>query len=269
MSKPSPKKPLKKAENSVPLFPMRINKYLALKNYSTRRGADDIITSKKVFINGTLAVLGDKVNETDKVEVRYRGKTAPQFFYFAFNKPVGMTTGAEKVSSSTTRQVGGKIINTVSVIDIIASLPKELQSLKLFPVGRLDKESHGLIILTNDGRVTDRLLNPKFEHDKEYEVVTARPLRTNFKEKIEAGLNIEGYVTKSAQAKQLGEKKFAITLTEGKTHQVRRMVSALFNEVADLKRTRIMNVRLGNLASGTTRKLEGKELSDFLTGLGL
>jgi 23S rRNA pseudouridine2604 synthase len=248
-------------------FPMRINKYLALKNYSTRRGADEIITAKKVFINGVIAVLGDKVNETDTVEVKYRGKTAPKFAYFAFNKPAGMMTNKDNSDNTTIKN--GKKEEKVDVEDIITSLPKELESLKLFPIGRLDKESHGLIILTNDGRVTDRLLNPKFEHDKEYEVTTARPLRANFKEKIESGLNIEGYITKPAQAKQIAEKKFLLTLTEGKTHQVRRMVSALFNEVSDLKRTRIMNISLGNLASGTTRKIEGTELTDFLTGLGL
>ena len=235
-----------------PLFPMRINKYLALKNYSTRRGADDIVTAGKVFINGRVAVLGDKVTETDSIDVKYRGKTAPTFVYLSYNKPVGLTTNDD-----------------VSEKGIVASLPKEMQKLKLFPVGRLDKESSGLIILTNDGRVTDRLLNPKHEHEKTYEVTTAKPLRDNFKEKIEAGLNIEGYVTKPALAKQIAEKKFTITLTEGKTHQVRRMVSALYNEVRALKRVSIMNIRLGNLAPGTTRTLEGKELETFLKSLDL
>lgn len=246
-----------KLVNEPAQFPMRINKYLALKNYSTRRGADEIISAKKVFINGRLAVLGDRVNETDMVEVKYRGKTAPKFVYFAFNKPIGMTTGAEP-------ERHGK-----RDLDIISSLPKELQMLKLFPIGRLDKDSHGLIILTNDGRVTDRLLNPKYEHEKEYEVTTAQPLRANFEEKIASGLKIEGEIAKPAKAKRIGEKKFRIILTEGKTHQVRRMVSAQFNEVSDLKRIRIMNIKLGSIKSGTTRTLIGKELGDFLSGLGL
>jgi len=250
---PSPANP----NNNPAQFPMRINKYLALKNYSTRRGADEIISAKKVFINGRLAVLGDRVNETDTVEVKYRGKTAPKFAYFAFNKPIGMPTGAEP-------ERHGK-----RDLDIISSLPKELQMLKIFPIGRLDKDSHGLIILTNDGRVTDRLLNPKFEHDKEYEVTTAQPLRSNFEEKIASGLKIEGEIAKPAKAERIGEKKFRIILTEGKTHQVRRMVSALFNEVVDLKRIRIMNIKLGSLKSGTVRELAGRELADFLSGLNL
>jgi pseudouridine synthase len=263
------------------LYPMRINKYLALKNYSTRRGADDLITSKKVFINGVLAVLGDKIHETDTVEVKYRGKTAPKFAYFAFNKPIGMTTGIEKENTPVVAKYIDPSLGRNNVRlhikrkekelpkDIIASLPKELHALKLFPIGRLDKDSHGLIILTNDGRVTDRLLNPKFEHSKEYEVTTARPLRNNFKEKIEAGIHIEGYVTKPAEATRLNERRFSIVLTEGKTHQIRRMVSALFNEVSDLKRTRIMNIQLSNLPENTARAIEGKELADFLSNLGL
>ena len=191
-----------------------------------------------------------------------------------------MTTGAEPAKPETkeiskTSVLQGpngmrKIIKKdTTPADIISSLPKELKDLKLFPIGRLDKESHGLIVLTNDGRVTDRLLNPKFEHEKEYEVSTARPLRQNFKEKIEGGLNIEGYITKPAQAEKVSDNKFRITLTEGKTHQVRRMVSALFNEVTDLKRIRIMNIRLGNTKPGEARKLTGEELSTFLKGLNL
>ena len=252
-----------------PVFPMRINKYLAWKNYSTRRGADEIITSGKVFINGRVAVLGDKVNETDNVEVKYRGKTAPTFMYIAYNKPVGVTTNDEIIEGIENRKIKKEKTEREKLPGIIARLPKELQKLKLFPVGRLDKESSGLIILTNDGRVTDRLLNPKHEHEKTYEVTVAKPLRDNFKEKIKAGLNIEGYITKPAYAKQIGEKKFTITLTEGKTHQVRRMVSALFNEVRDLKRVSIMNIPLNNLAPGAYRTLEGKELEVFLKNLGL
>jgi 23S rRNA pseudouridine2604 synthase len=235
------------------VFPMRINKYLALKNYSTRRGADEFITSGKVFINGQVAKLGDKVLESDKVEVRYRKKALPTFSYFAYNKPVGMNTGKEKDSAK----------------DIISSLPEDMQKLKLFPVGRLDKDSQGLIIITNDGRVTDRLLNPKHEHIKEYEVVTTKPLRESFKEKIEEGIDIEGYKTKPASAKRISDNKFSIVLTEGKTHQIRRMVSALFNEVKDLKRTKIMNIKLGTASVGSYRKIEGDELNEFLKGLGL
>ena len=234
-------------------YPMRINRYLALKNHATRRGADDLIRQKKVLINGKIAVLGDKILETDVVTLRQKASQAPRYAYIAFNKPIGMMTSAQNRGEN----------------DIIRSLPKELQPLRLFPIGRLDKESHGLIILTNDGRITDKLLNPKYEHEKEYLVSTARPLRNNFKEKMEGGINIEGYVTKPARVEQLDENTFRVALKEGKTHQVRRMVSAVFNEVTDLERIRIMNIELGNLPPNSYKILEGKTLTEFLRSLGL
>src|SRR6185436_18166615 len=102
----------------------------------------------------------------------------------------------------------------------------------VFPVGRLDKDSSGLLILTNDGRVTDRLLSPAYEHDKEYQVRTSEPLRDSFKKFMEAGVDIEGYITKKCVVRKTGPKTFTITLTEGKKHQISRMVSAMHNTVA-------------------------------------
>ena len=218
-------------------FPMRINKYLALKNHATRRGADELIKKNLVLINGRFAVLGDKVNEEDNVEVR-ANKKAKVYEYYAYNKPIGMQTEAINISG-------------------------------LFPIGRLDKDSHGLIILTNDGRITDRLLNPKHVHDKEYVVETKEKLRSNFKEKMEAGVQIENEQTEPCKVKILGDKKFSVILTEGKKHQIRRMCSALFTEVEDLERIRIINIALGKLAPNQTRKIEGEELKTFLKSLGL
>jgi 23S rRNA pseudouridine2604 synthase len=212
---------------------MRINKYLADKKISTRRGADELVKNKKVFINGKLAVLGSQVSETDKVEVR--GAKTQTYLYFAYNKPIGIETDS----------------------------PKEAQP-GLFPLGRLDKNSHGLLILTNDGRITDQLLNPKYFHEKEYVVRTKEKLRSSFKQKIEAGVNIEGYQTKKCKVKLLGPNTFKIILTEGKKHQIRRMCSALFQEVADLKRERIMNIKLGTLKDGALREIKGEELKTFL-----
>lgn len=229
-------------------FPMRINKYLALKNYSTRRGADELIEKKQVLINGRFAVLGDKVTEKDVVEVR-KNKKASSYVYFAYHKPVGVVTLAP--------QSGEKAIK--DVVDL-----KEV-----FPVGRLDKDSSGLLILTNDGRITDRLLNPKYDHEKEYAVETKDKLRSSFKEKMEAGVDIGDYITQKCKVEILGEKKFSITLGEGKKHQIRRMCVALFAEVKTLKRTRIMNIKLGNLNPNTYRKIEGEELNVFLKSLGL
>lgn len=211
-------------------YPMRINKYLALQKISTRRGADELIENKKVFINGKLALLGSKVEENDKVEVR--GAKEKSYSYLAYNKPVGIETDS----------------------------PKE----GLFPLGRLDKNSHGLLILTNDGRITDRLLNPKYIHEKEYVVRTSNKLRSSFKQKMEAGVNIEGYQTKKCKVKIVNDFTFRVILTEGKKHQIRRMCSALFQEIEDLKRERIMNIKLGNLGSGKTREIKGEELKTFL-----
>ncbi len=211
-------------------YPMRINKYLAYKKISTRRGADELIKQKKVFINGRLALLGSKVKESDTVEVK--GVEKRNYSYFAYNKPTGVETSSLEQG--------------------------------LFPLGRLDKASHGLLILTNDGRITDQLLNPKYFHEKEYLVKTKNKLRSSFRQKVEAGVNIEGYQTKKCKVQIIDDFTFRIILTEGKKHQIRRMCSALFQEVADLKRERIMNIKLGNLKLGAKREIKGEELSAFL-----
>ncbi len=214
-------------------YPMRINKYLALKKIATRRGADTLVAEQKVFINGKRAVLGSKVNETDKVEVR--GAKPIEYKYYAYNKPIGIETGS----------------------------PKEA-AVGLFPIGRLDKASHGLLILTNDGRITDQLLSPKYFHEKEYVVKTSNKLRGSFKDKMEAGVNIEGYTTKPCKVEIVNDFTFRVILTEGKKHQIRRMCSALFQEVADLKRERVLNIKLGRLKPKGLREIKGKELSTFL-----
>lgn len=234
-------------------YPMRINKYLALRGFATRRGADELIEKKKVYINGRLAELGDKVQETDKVEVRKSNKPTAPRIYVAYNKPRGVITHSPGDDED----------------DIKILLEDAPELAGVFPIGRLDKDSSGLIILTNDGRITDRLLNPKFEHEKEYVVTTVQDLRPSFKEHMEKGVEIEGYQTKPAKVRILGERKFAITLTEGKKHQVRRMVVAMRNEVKTLERTRVMNITLGRLPRGAHRSIEGAELSDFLKSLGL
>lgn len=212
---------------------MRINKYLADQKISTRRGADELIKNKKVFINGKLAMLGSQVNENDKVEVR--GVKPVEYKYYAYNKPIGIET----------------------------SSPRE----DLFPLGRLDKASHGLMILTNDGRITDRLLSPKYYHEKEYLIKTSNKLRSSFKKNMEAGVNIEGYNTKKCKVQIINDFTFRITLTEGKKHQIRRMCSALFQEIADLKRERIMNIKLGTLKPNDFREIKGAELAIFLKPL--
>lgn len=227
---------------------MRINKYLALHKHSTRRGADLLIAKKQVFLNGRLAILGDKVNEKDQVEVRFRGKQKP-YIYIAYNKPRGVVTHSAEEGEK-------EIKHEVAVKDV-------------FPVGRLDKDSHGLIILTNDGRITERLLGPTHAHEKEYLVKVKGTLRSSFKEKMEAGVKIDREHTGKCKVQILNENTFKVILTEGKKHQIRRMCVALFQEVADLKRIRISNIELGKLPPGAHRNIVGDELQTFLQSLDL
>jgi 23S rRNA pseudouridine2604 synthase len=237
-------------KNIDTLYPMRINKYLAWKAISTRRGADELIKQHQVFINDKLAELGSKVNEKDKVEVRgqIKGSIEKPYVYFAYNKPIGIITHSPGENEK----------------DIKENMKNKRIPKDVFPLGRLDKDSHGLIILTNDGRITDRLLNPKYVHEKEYVVKTSNKLRSIFKQKMEAGVNIEGYQTKECKVKIINDSTFNITLTEGKKHQIRRMCSALFQEIADLKRIRIMNIKLEKLRPNEFREIKGEELSIFL-----
>lgn len=228
------------------VYPMRINKYLAHKNYCTRREADTMIEAGKVLVNGKKAKLGDKVLKSDVVEVRFRAKKQR---YFAYNKPRGVITHSP-----------GKYEK-----DIRASV--RLQG--VFPVGRLDKDSHGLMLLTDDGRVTDKLLNPDYVHEKEYIVTTKEPLQNNFKRRMESGVDIEGHTTRNCRVSVLGHKTFSIVLTEGKKHQIRRMCAALGYVVADIERIRIMNIGLKGLKAGEHREITGAELRKLLSLLGL
>ena len=138
-----------------------------------------------------------------------------------------------------------------------------------FPIGRIDKDSEGLIILTDDGRVTERLLSPEKGHEKEYEVVVDKKLTSLFKKKMSAGVNIEGYTTKPAEVVLKTDKTFLITITEGKKHQIRRMCAALGYQIQKLKRIRVINIELGKLKPAQYKKIVDRELTDFLTALNL
>jgi len=233
-------------------FPMRLNKYLAHEGIATRRAADELIEKKRVLVNGTVASVGMKVDEGDEVTIRRSAKPR-EFAYVLLNKPAGVDTHAEKG--------GGR--------DALGMLPPELRMLGLFPVGRLDKASAGLMLFTNDGRITDRLLNPDHDHEKTYDVTTKEPLRSNFKQRMEEGVDIEGYRTKPARVEIVNESRARITLTEGKKHQIRRMVVALGGQVRTLTRTRIGSLTLGTMPEGGHRVLSGEPLQAFLESLGL
>lgn len=232
-------------------YPIRINRYLAHKGLTTRRGADDLITKGLVTINGVPAKLGDKVSEKDNVVVAERALTQAKlrYRYIAYHKPRGVSTDVQPGTQS------------------IASALPALRGLS--PLGRLDKASHGLIILTNDGRLTERLLHPSHAHEKEYVVQVDKPVTDSFIRRLERGVLIEGYKTKPAHARRAGETIFNITITEGKKHQIRRMATALGYQVLDLNRVRIMNVKLGTLKEGAYRAIEGTELVTLLKSLGL
>ena len=227
-------------------YPVRINKYIASRGIATRKDADTLIEKGLVTINGRRAVLGDKVQGSDKVEVK---GARTKYRYFAYYKPSGVITHSPEKGET----------------DIMRSIP--LRS--VFPVGRLDKRSSGLIILTDDARVTDRLLNPEYTHDKEYRVTTREPLPNNFKKVLERGVDIGGYVTKPCTVEIRSDNKFSITLTEGKKHQIRRMCDVMKTSVAELQRVRVMNIKLGTLKPNEYRELKGQELEQFLKAIGL
>ena len=229
-------------------YPIRINKYLAYKEIASRRGADELIIKRIVTINGKVAKLGDYVRERDDVKIT--GKIEKDFKYFAYYKPRGLPT-----SNSSN--------NEKNVVDIFADE-------KLAPVGRLDKDSEGLLILTNDWRVTEKLLSPDKESEKEYTVNTRENIREGVVAILEKGMDTKRYgVLKPAQAEITNENTIKIVLHEGKKHQIRIMLSDLKLTVTKLKRTRILNITLKKLRPGEVRQLKGEELTEFLLKLDL
>lgn len=230
-------------------YPMRINKYLAHKGLATRKGVDELIASKKILINGRIAVLGDKVLETDKVTVRGI-HSKKNYIYLAYNKPKGI------VSSNPQRDEKG-IMDTLDT------------KTKVFPVGRIDKESHGLMILTNDGRVTDRLLNPAYEHEKEYIVQVDRKFSPGFIRNMQDGVDIGDGITKKAKVKKVKDDVFNVILTEGRNRQIRRMTEKLGYTVRDLQRIRVQNIKLNKIPKGGYVEITGADKEEFLKSIGL
>ncbi|GKV55280.1 pseudouridine synthase [Sporosarcina sp. NCCP-2222] len=226
---------------------MRINKFLSEAGIVSRRGADKWIEDGRVTINGQLAELGSRVEPGDDVKVDGKPvQTEEQLVYIALNKPVGIT-------STTERHVEGNVVDFVN------------HPLRIFHIGRLDKDSDGLLLLTNDGDIVNEILREEHGHEKEYIVTVDRPLTKEFIRQMESGVNILGTTTKPCKVKQLGPRKFNITLTQGLNRQIRRMCSALGYQVRRLQRTRIMNIHLGNLPVGTWRDLTEKELQELFT----
>jgi 23S rRNA pseudouridine2604 synthase len=233
-------------------FPMRINKYIAHTGVASRREADELVNKRQVKINGKTAEMGQQVHEADKVEVL--GKTKAKT-YLAYYKGRGIITHSPASDE----------------VDIAGRLAADFGITHVSPVGRLDKDSEGLMILSNDGRITGPMLDPEAGHEKEYEVLVDKPIGGMFLRAMETGVDIEGYRTKPATAveNEKNKKRFNLTLTEGKKHQIRRMCAALGYQVQSLKRVRIMNIKIEKLKPNQYRKMHGEELKLFLKELGL
>jgi 23S rRNA pseudouridine2604 synthase len=230
---------------------VRINKYFTQQGYCSRRAADQLIEAGRVRINERVAVLGDQVTDEDVVTVDGRVVARnPPPVYLAYHKPIGVTCTTET-------DVKGNILHAVGYPE------------RIFPIGRLDKDSSGLILLTNDGELVNRLLRPEFGHEREYVVTVDRPFTSVFLDRLEGGVRVLGRKTRPCRAKRVDAAAFRITLTEGRNRQVRRMCAALGYEVKRLVRVRVLNIPLRGLAVGQWRRLTRQERDELLATVGL
>ena len=224
----------------------RINKYLSEVGFCSRRAADKLLEEGRIKINGKIPELGTKVSDEDIVEVDGKpireNEDAP--IYIAFNKPVGIVC-----TTDTKREID-------NIIEYI-NHPK-----RIFPIGRLDKPSEGLILLTNDGDIVNKILRGKNNHEKEYLVRVDKPLNSKFLEKMRNGVPILDTITKKCEVERIDDMTFRIVLTQGLNRQIRGMCEFLGYEVKKLKRIRIMNIKL-DVALGKWRDLTPKELTDL------
>lgn len=229
---------------------VRINKYLSEVGYCSRRVADRLIEERKVTINGKVPEMGSKVEDGDLVEVEgqiIEKSTKQNKIYLAFNKPVGIVCTTDRK------------VEPDNIIDFIK------YPTRIFPIGRLDKLSEGLIFLTNDGDIVNKILRARNNHEKEYVVNVNRPINRHFIEKMSKGVEILDTKTKNCFVKQLGLKKFKIILTQGLNRQIRRMCESLGYRVTALKRIRIMNIKL-DVPVGKYREFTKEEILE-LNGL--
>lgn len=231
-------------------FPLRLNKYLAQQGLASRREADALIAAGQILVNGQPATLGTKVQATDRVEVV--GRT-PAKIYLAYYKGRGIISHSPAPGET----------------DIASRLAEDYQLTGLSPIGRLDKDSEGLILISNDGRLTAPLLDPKRRTEKEYEVTVDKPINHWFLKHMATGVKIERYQTKPTTVTLTDPKKlrFSIVLTEGKKHQIRRMCAALGYQVTTLKRIRFGAINLGKLKPNQYRKLTETEVATLLQKL--
>ncbi len=229
---------------------MRLNKFISESGVASRREADAWIAAGRVTVNGESASLGTQVAAGD--EVRVDGRALPKrraAVYLALNKPRGITCTTERDVAS-------------NIVDFIGHRER------IFPIGRLDKDSEGLILLTNDGDIVNEVLRVEHGHEKEYLVTVERPVTGTFLTMMAAGVRIGGEKTGPCVVTRAGPARFRIVLTQGLNRQIRRMCSALGYRVQGLKRVRIMHIRLGSLATGQWRDLTPAEIAPLLAATG-
>ncbi len=221
----------------------RINKYLSEVGYCSRRASDKLIDEGRVRINGVIPEKGTKVLPGDVVSVDGKTINEPKedFIYIAFNKPIGIVCTTDTIREKD------------NIIDYI-NYPK-----RIFPIGRLDKPSEGLIFLTNDGDIVNKILRARNNHEKEYEVTVNKPITKSFIQKMSGGVPILDTVTRKCFVKQTGTFTFTIILTQGLNRQIRRMCEFLDYRVTKLKRVRIMNIKL-DVPVGKWRYLNQDEI---------
>ncbi len=224
---------------------INLNKYISSTGICSRREAERFITEGRVTINGKPTQLGNRVHEGDVVKIDGKPlKAKPKTIYIALNKPVGIVcTTDSKERKNIVKFVG--------------------HPQRLFPIGRLDKPSEGLIFLTNDGDIVNKILRAGNNHEKEYIVTVNKPINERFVKRMSNGIPILGTVTKKCKVERVNDTVFKITLVQGLNRQIRRMCEYLGYEVTKLKRTRIMNVTLGNLKVGEWRELSSKEMDEI------
>lgn len=228
---------------------IRINKYLSEIGFCSRRAADKLLEEGRITINGVVPELGTKVSDEDEIFVDGKTikKVEEEFVYIAFNKPIGI------VCTTDTKREKNNIIDYINH-------PK-----RIFPIGRLDKPSEGLILLTSDGDIVNKILRARNNHEKEYYVRVNKPITEKFLDKMRNGVPILDTVTKKCEVEKIDTMNFRIVLTQGLNRQIRRMCEHLDYEVKKLKRIRIMNIKL-DLPVGKWRYLTTQEMAE-LNGL--
>jgi pseudouridine synthase len=231
---------------------VRINKFLSQAGVCSRREADVLVAKGKVLINGRKAVLGDAAGPEDTVIADGKPITAAvEHVVFAFHKPVGAITSNDPEKRDT----------------IYELLPKDLP--RVFPVGRLDVESSGLLLLTNDGELANRLMHPRYEHEKEYVVTVDKNMPAENLTRMREGIVLDGSPTLPAKITRMGPRLFSIVLREGRNRQIRRMCEAVGLTVLRLQRVRVANIRLGDLKPGGLRTLNATEVRTIKELAGL